>query len=108
MNPEIFEIMIAVLMVAVSVIVVMGIREYMVTVAERRMMRMLTSVGLDPEIATRRDTKAIMKEVRRRCQKCYKEGLCENWLAGEVKGDKSFCPNARVFDYLQKTTVKSL
>ena len=108
MNPEIFEIMIAVLMVAVSVIVVMWIREYMATASERRTMRMLMSVGLDPEIATRRDTEAIMKEVRRRCQKCYKEGLCEKWLAGEVKGDNSFCPNARVFDHLQKTTVKSL
>ncbi len=108
MNPEIFDIMVAVFMVAVSVILVMCIREYMAMATERRMMRMLTSAGLDPEIATRRDTKAIMNEVRRRCQKCPKEGLCENWLAGKVKGDKSFCPNARVFDHLQKTTVKSL
>ncbi len=107
MNPEIFEILVAVLMVAVSVIVVMGIREYMANVSERRTRRMLTSVGLDPEIATRRDTKAIMKEARRRCQKCPKEGLCENWLAGEVKGDNSFCPNARVFDHLQKTAGRT-
>ena len=103
MNPEIFEIMVAVLMVAMSVILVMGIRTYMAAASERRMMRMLTSVGLDPEIATLRETEAIMKEVRSRCQKCQKEGLCENWLAGEVKEDNIFCPNARVFDLLQKT-----
>ena len=108
MNPEIFHIMVAVFMIAVSVILVMGIREYMAMATDWRLMRMLTSAGLDPEIATRRNTKAIMNEVRRRCQKCPKEGLCENWLAGKVKGDKSFCPNARVFDHLQKTTVKSL
>lgn len=108
MNPGILDIMVAVFMIAVSVILVMGIREYMAMATEWRMMRMLTSAGLDSEIATRRDTKAIMNEIRRRCQKCPKEGLCENWLAGKVKGDNSFCPNARVFDHLQKTTVKSL
>ena len=107
MNPEKFYIVVAVLMVAVSVFVVMLIREYMVTASERRMMRMLTRVGLDPEIATLRDAEAIMKEVRRRCQKCYKKKLCENWLAGEVKGDNSFCPNARVFDRLQKTAGRT-
>ena len=103
MNPEIIEIMVAVLMIAVSVILVMGLRTYMATASERRMMRMLTSIGLDPEITTLRDTEAIMKEVRSRCQKCQKEAVCENWLAGEVEGDNTFCPNAQVFDLLQKT-----
>ena len=102
-----FEIMIAVVMVAASVVLVMLIREYMATTSERRMMQMLTRVGVDPEIATLRDTEAIMKEVRRRCQKCNKEGLCESWLAREVEGENIFCPNARVFDLLQKTTGRA-
>ncbi len=68
------------------------------------MMRMLRRVGLDPEIATLRDTKAIMKEVRSRCGKCPKEGLCEDWLEGEVKGKNVFCPNAPVFDLLHETS----
>ena len=104
MNPEIIEILVAVLMVALGVILVMGIRTYMACTSERRMMRMLTSVGLDPEIAAKGDTGAIMKEVRNRCQKCPKDGLCEDWLAGQVDGDNLFCPNARVFDLLKKNT----
>ena len=104
MNPEIFEIMVAVLMVALSLILVMGIRTYMAMASERRRMQMLTRVGLDPEIIKLKDSRAIMKEVSGRCEKCGKEGICENWLAGDVEGNNSFCPNAQVFDLLQKTS----
>lgn len=102
MNPTMFQIMIAVLMFGVSLVLAMWFREYLASASERRMLRMLRRVGLEPEIYTQRGAEAIMKDVRRRCQKCQKEGLCERWLAEEIKGDNIFCPNARVFDLLKK------
>ncbi len=73
------------------------------------MTSMLESVGLDPAIALsdQPDTVlddaivAAMKDVRRRCQTCTTEDVCERWLAGEEDGDNDFCPNARVFDALK-------
>jgi len=66
------------------------------------MMQMLQYAGLDPKIATRGDTKAIIKEVRRRCRRCQSEDLCRRWLAGEERGENDFCPNAQVFKELER------
>ena len=70
------------------------------TVSERRMMRMLARVGVDPAIASRGDKRAIIEDIRSRCRKCRAEDLCERWLAGEVAGDNGFCPNARILNAL--------
>jgi hypothetical protein len=101
MNPTIFEIGAAAVMVAVSVALVVWIRRYMAAASERRMMSMMKRAGLDPEIGKHGDTEAIIKEVR--CRRCQSEDLCERWLAREEKGGNIFCPNARVFDMLTRT-----
>jgi hypothetical protein len=104
MNPTLFEISVAIVMVAVSVALLVWILSYMAAASERRMTRMLRRAGLDPEIAKRGDTEAIINEIRNRCLKCSSEALCERWLAGEEKGNNSFCPNVRVFEMLRETT----
>ncbi len=104
MDPEIFEIMVAVLMVAVSVILVMWVRRNMATASERRMKGMMKWIGLDPKIVTHGDTETIIKEARRRCSKCQNEDVCERWLLGRVKSDNNFYPNAEAFRILRDTT----
>lgn len=104
MNPTLFEISAAIVMVAVTVALIVWIRRYMAGASERRMMSMLQRAGLDPEIAMQGDTEAITKEIRRRCRRCDSEALCERWLAGEEKGENVFCPNAQVFEELARTT----
>jgi len=105
MNPTAFEITVAVVLLALTVAFFEWIRRYMASASERRMMSMLLSAGVDPEIARQGDTETIMNEVRRRCRRCESEGLCERWLAGEEKGENVFCPNAQVFESLGRTTT---
>ena len=104
MNPTLFEIGVAIFMVAVSVALVVWFSRYVAAVSGRRMMQMLTRAGVDPEIAKQGNTEAIIQDVRRRCGRCRFEGLCDSWLAGKVEGDNSFCPNAQIFRLLNKTT----
>ena len=100
MNPTLFEISVAALMVAVSVALVVWFWRYMAVASERRTMDMLAGAGVDN---VRGDTKAIMQDVLRRCRRCPSEGLCERWLAGSVGGDNRFCPNAQTFCKLTNT-----
>jgi hypothetical protein len=102
MNSTTFTIGIAIVLVAVAVVLVMWLLRNMATASEKRMMRMLQRVGLDPAIASSGDTESIMKEIRQRCGKCQSESVCERWLAGEEKGENEFCPNAQVFEYLKE------
>ena len=95
-------------MVAVSVALLVWILKYMAAASERRMTRMLKRAGLAPELATHGDTEAIIEEIRRRCRKCASEALCERWLAGEEKGNNSFCPNVRAFDILRGPTKSTV
>ena len=37
---------------------------------------------------------------------CRSEDLCDGWLAGNVEGDNSFCPNARIFRVLKRITKR--
>lgn len=103
MNPTLFEAMFeinaAIILVAVSVTMFVWLQRNLVATSARRMMGMMTRAGLDPAIATEADprTEAVLKEARRRCRNCMREGLCDRWLAGNVEGSNSFCPNARVF-----------
>ncbi len=103
MNPTLFEISMAALMVAVSVALVVWFSRYMAVASGSRTMHMLAHAGVDPAIDMRGDAEAIMQDVRKRCRRCPSEGLCERWLAGSVEGDNSFCPNAQIFRKLTNT-----
>ena len=107
MNPTLFEIGIAIFMVAVSVALIVWFSRSMVAASGRRTIRMLTRTGVDPEVARHGDTDAIIKDVRRRCIRCRSEDLCDRWLAGEVEGDHSFCPNAQIFRTLTRAPAQS-
>ena len=103
MNPTLleamFEINVAIVMVAVTVVIFVWFQRSQAAASAMRMMRMMTRVGLDRGFVTHgdRQTKAIMKEVRRRCGRCRLEDFCDRWCAGKVKGGNAFCPNARIF-----------
>jgi len=107
MNPTLFEIGLAIVMVAVSVALIVWFSRYMVAASGKRMMQMLTRAGVDPEVARHGDTEAIIQDMQRRCIRCQSEDLCDRWLAGKVEGDQSFCPNAQIFRTLTRTTARS-
>ena len=109
MNPTMSEISVAIFMVAVNVAIFAWLQRSWVAASAMRMMRMMTRVGLDPGIATHGDprTKAIIKEARRRCRKCRLEDFCDRWLTGKAKGGNSFCPNARTFRLLTRTSGRT-
>lgn len=97
MNPTLFEIGVAILMVAVSVALVVWFSRSVAAASERRMTHMLMRAGVDREVARHGDSEAILQDARRRCGGCRFEDLCDRWLAGKVEGDNSFCPNAQIF-----------
>jgi hypothetical protein len=94
---------IAIILVVVGIVLVISFLRYKAKTSEKRMLQMLRTAGLDPEITVHDGSEAIMREVRRRCRKCQSEGLCEQWLAGKVEGNNDFCPNAQVFEALKST-----
>ncbi len=102
MNASTMQIITAVLMAAAAAVLFFAYRAYLARSSERRMLKMLEAVGLDPAIATSGDVETIMKEVRDRCRHCAAEDKCERWLEGEEAGENEFCPNARVFEILRK------
>ena len=102
MNMSLTQIVFAIAMAGITFVLFYAYRRYLATNSERRMQEMLESVGLDPAIATGSDMQTIMKEVRKRCQSCGSETVCEQWLAGDEKGDNDFCPNSKVFETLKK------
>lgn len=104
MNPTLFEIGVAIFMVAVIVALFVWLSKNMAEVSGKRMTQMLARAGVDPEVIRRGNTEAIMQDLRSRCGKCMSEALCDRWLAGKVEGDNSFCPNAPIFRRLRRTT----
>jgi len=100
MDSTLYEIGVATLMVAVIVALIVWFFRDLATVSARRMTQMLMRAGVDPEVARQGNVEAIMQDVRRRCQKCRSEALCDRWLAGKVEGDNNFCPNAPIFRML--------
>ena len=107
MNTTLFQIGGALFMVAVSVALIVWFFKYTAAASGRRMVRMLTRAGVDPEVARSGDTEAIMLDVQSRCRRCQSEALCDRWLAGKAEGDNSFCPNAQIFRSLTKTAARS-
>jgi len=107
MTPTLFEIGVAILMVAVIVALFVWLSRNMAATSAKRRMQMLARAGVDPEVARQGDNEAIMRDVRSRCSKCRSEDLCDRWLAGKAEGDNDFCPNAEIFRGLAKTAGRS-
>ena len=99
-------ISIAIFMVAASVAHFVWFQGSLTAASARRMMGIMTRVGLNPGAAPLGDprTKAIIKEARQRCARCPREDFCDRWLAGEVEGDNAFCLNAQTFRVLAGTS----
>ena len=74
--------------------------KYKASRSERRMFDMLQRAGVDSETIRDGDHEAIMEAVRKRCQACQAEDVCERWLAGSYSEDNLFCPNAQIFRQL--------
>jgi hypothetical protein len=106
MNPTMSDITIAIVLVGVNVALFVWFRRSVAADSARRMMGMMKRLGLEAGIAATDDprTEAILKETRRRCRRCPREDFCNWWLAGKVKGDNTFCPNAQAFGSLAKTS----
>jgi Family of unknown function (DUF6455) len=102
MELPLIQVIAAIAMTGIVVAFFLWFRRYLAANSERRMLTMLESVGLDPEIATSGEIPIIIKEVRQRCRSCATEAVCERWLQGNEAGDNSFCPNAKVFETLKK------
>ncbi len=100
------QISVAILMVGVAVATIVWLQSSQAAASSRRMRGMMKRIGLNPGPAMLSDppTVAIIKEARRRCRRCPREGLCERWLAGEVEGDNTFCLNAQTFRILAATS----
>jgi len=106
MSPTLFEIGVAIVMVAVSAALIVWFARSMAAASGRRTMQMLTRAGVAPEVARYGNTEAIIQDVRRRCIRCRSEDLCDRWLAGKVEGDHSFCSNAQIFRTLTRNTAR--
>ena len=107
MNPTLFEIGVAIVMMAVTIALIVSLSKYMAAASARRMMHMLARAGVDPEVARSGDAEAIMRDVRGRCSRCRSEDLCERWLVGKVEGDNDFCPNAPIFRALRTGAART-
>ena len=102
MSPTLFEIGVALVMVAVVAFLFVWFARDLRANSEQRMTRMLERAGVDPELAARGDKQAIIADIRGRCRRCPAENLCERWLLGKVGGENTFCPNAPIFSALAK------
>lgn len=102
METSLTQIIAALTMVGVGLALVLAYRSYLARNSERRMRSMLDSLGLDADLAMSGDMATVMGEVRQRCRNCSSEDVCERWLKGEEGGDNAFCPNARVFEILNR------
>ena len=102
MDVTLTQLIAAIVMVGLGLALVIGYRAYLNRNSERRMLSMIDSLGLDTDIASNEELGTLMVEVRQRCRGCTAEDVCERWLRGDEEGDNAFCPNARVFEILDK------
>ncbi len=103
------QIGLAIFMVGVTLALIVWFRSSQAAASGRRMMGMMTRVGLDPGAAMFGDPRlvAIRNEARRRCLRCPREDLCDRWLAGKIEGGNSFCANAQIFPILTGASAKN-
>jgi len=99
MTPTNFEINVALIMIAVTVVLIMMFQKSEAAHSTRRMMSMMRRFSLDPGLIRYGDRKIkeTLKTAQNRCVKCRAEGFCERWLAGKVGGKNDFCPNGLTF-----------
>lgn len=102
MNVSLMQIIAVLVMVGVATGLFFAYRTYLAANSERRMRAMLESAGIDPAIAASGEIPTIMQEVRQRCRTCNSEDVCERWLKGDKEDSNDFCPNARVFEILNR------
>ena len=102
MDITLTQLIAAIVMVGLGLALVIGYRAYLKRNSERRMLSMIDSLGLDRDIVANPELETVMGEVRQRCRGCTAEDVCERWLRGDEEGDNAFCPNARVFEILNK------
>ena len=98
------NIIIAIVLVLVAAVLVFWFVKYKRSSSESRMQQMMQQAGLDPALIKQGDTQSIIAEIRRQCRKCESEALCERWLAGQEEGPNVFCPNARIFEEIKRTS----
>lgn len=101
MNPTLFEISIAIVMVAVGFALVVSFVRYCEARSAIRMLHMLGHAGVDPEVVVDDSSQPVIQDARKRCGACPSEDLCDRWLAGKLKGDSSFCPNTPILRMLR-------
>ena len=103
------QISIAVIMVGVACAGVVWLFTSQASASIGRMMAMMERAGLNPRPSALDDPRTITlrNEARRRCKRCPREELCDRWLAGEVEGNNSFCPNAQTFQSLTETSARA-
>lgn len=102
MNLTFIQIFSVFSMVVVTFVLIFAYRSYLAANSERRMLSMIESIGLGPAIASSNNLDTVMSEVRRRCQSCTSEDVCERWLTSNDGNDNDFCPNAKAFEVLRK------
>jgi hypothetical protein len=102
MELPLVQVIAAIMMVIVALAFFLGFRLYLVANSERRMLTMLESIGIDPEIATSGEIPTILKQARQRCRSCAVEAVCDRWLQKNEGDDNSFCPNAKAFEAFKK------
>ncbi len=104
MNINLSDWQIAFMLVLATAVLVVRFRSMLASRSQSRMYRMMAKVGVAPGSFTRsgKGVALDMQAVRERCRRCPAEDVCERWLAGKIEGDKSFCPNAAVFDGVVK------
>ncbi len=110
MTAELSQIFIATSMVAVTVATFAWFRGSEAAASARRMMGMMSRMGLDPAVAAPGDSRTsgvMMMETRRRCRGCPREDYCERWLAGEIEESIAFCPNAPTLRALQEAGARA-
>ncbi len=103
------QIGIAIIMVGVACAGVVWLFTSQASASIGRMMAMMERAGLNSRPSALDDprTTTLRNEARRRCRRCSREELCDRWLAGEVEGDNSFCPNAQTFQSLKETNARA-
>ena len=99
MTPTNFEINVALAMIAVTIVLFQWLRKSEAAHSTTRLKHMMRRFGLDPGLVSHGNPqiKTALNETRRRCGRCRVEGFCDRWLNGKAEGEKTFCPNARVF-----------
>ena len=102
MDMSVMQIVIAIAMLVALGILFFAYRRYLDTSSEQRMLSMIDSIGLDPVIASSGELETIMSDVRKRCQSCMSEDVCERWLTCDEHDENDFCPNSKAFEVLKK------